>query len=54
MTSRLTSRIEGWWNSSDTEIDLVALDETSQRLGLGSCKRSEQALVTDLGRFDGA
>lgn len=49
----LTSRIEGWWDRSDTEIDLVALDETSQRLRLGSCKRSEQALVSDMGRFDG-
>ena len=49
----LTSRIEGWWDSSDTEIDLIALDETSQRLRLGSCKRSEAALVKDLSRFDG-
>ena len=49
----LTSRIEGWWDRSDTEIDLVALDDTSQRLRLGTCKRSELALVSDLGRFDG-
>jgi AAA+ ATPase superfamily predicted ATPase len=49
----LTSRIEGWWDRSDTEIDLVALDETAQRLRLGSCKRSAAALVADLGRFDG-
>jgi AAA+ ATPase superfamily predicted ATPase len=49
----LSSRIQGWWNSRDTEIDLVALDEPSQRLRLGSCKRSETALVKDLGRFDG-
>jgi hypothetical protein len=49
----LTSRIEGWWDSRDTEIDLVALDETSQRLRLGSCKRSEPALVKDLANFDG-
>ena len=49
----LTSRIEGWWDRNDTEIDLVALDETAQRLRLGSCKRSPAALVADLGRFDG-
>ncbi|MFL0771085.1 MAG: ATP-binding protein [Prochlorococcus sp.] len=49
----LTSRIEGWWDSRDTEIDLVALDESTQRVRLGSCKRSETALVKDLGRFDG-
>jgi len=49
----LSSRMEGWWDSRDTEIDLVALDEPSQRLRLGSCKRSEQALVNDLTNFDG-
>jgi hypothetical protein len=42
-----------WWDRSDTEIDLVALDETAQRLRLGSCKRSAAALVADLGRLDG-
>jgi hypothetical protein len=49
----LTSRIEGWWDRRDTEIDLVALDETSQRLRLGSCKRAELALLKDLANFDG-
>jgi len=49
----LSSRIQGWWDSRDTEIDLLALDEPSQRLRLGSCKRSEQALVKDLTNFDG-
>ena len=38
---------------SDTEIDLVALDEGEQRLRLASCKRSAAALLADLGRFDG-
>jgi len=50
----LTSPIKGWWDRrGDTEIDLVALDETSKRLRLGSCKRSELALIKDLARFDG-
>jgi hypothetical protein len=49
----LTFRIEACWDRSDTEIDLVAIDETAQRLRLGSCKRSAAALVADLGRFDG-
>ena len=50
----LTSPIKGWWDRrGDTEIDLVALDETSKRLRLGSCKRSELALIRDLERFDG-
>jgi hypothetical protein len=50
----LTSPIKGWWDRrGDTEIDLVALDESSKRLRLGSCKRSELALIKDLERFDG-
>ena len=49
----LSARIQGWWDSRDTEIDLVALDESSQRLRLGSCKRSEVTLVGDLKNFDG-
>ena len=49
----LTSRIEGWWDRTDIEIDLVALDDNERRLRLGSCKRSAAALVADLSRFDG-
>jgi hypothetical protein len=48
----LTSRIEGWWDRTDIEIDLVALDDNERRLRLGSCKRSAAALVADLSRFD--
>ena len=45
----LTSPIQGWWDrSGDTEINLVSLDEFSKRLRLGSCKRSELALIRDL------
>lgn len=32
---------------------MVALDAISQRLRLGSCKRSEPTLVKDLANFDG-
>jgi hypothetical protein len=49
----LTSCIEGWWDRTDIEIDLVALDDNERRLRLGSCKRSAAALVADLSRFDG-
>lgn len=35
-----------------TDPALVALDEPSQRLRLGSCKRSELALVNDLANSD--
>lgn len=49
----LTFAVRGWWDRSDTEIDLVALDEDNQQIRLGSCKRSGDRLVRDLGRFDG-
>ncbi|MBI4699817.1 MAG: ATP-binding protein [Deltaproteobacteria bacterium] len=55
---RLTQRIAGYWDKADrassrVEIDLVALDEQSRILRLGSCKRSPDKLVRDLGAFDG-
>jgi len=49
----LTRAVRGWWDRSDTEIDLVAIDEETQRLRLGSCKRSPDVLIKDLHRFDG-
>ncbi len=49
----LSRMIEGYWDRSGTEIDLVALDETGRRLRLGSCKRNPGRLVADLTRFDG-
>ncbi len=49
----LTDRVRGFWDRNDTEIDLVALDETHQRIRLGSCKRSSTKLVADLANFDG-
>jgi AAA+ ATPase superfamily predicted ATPase len=49
----LTHAVRGWWDRSDTEIDLVAVDEEGRRLRLGSCKRSAPRLISDLRRFDG-
>ncbi len=49
----LTARIEGYWDSSDTEIDLVALDETNHRIRFGHCKRSSERLVATLPTFAG-
>lgn len=49
----LTSRIQGYWDSSDTEIDLVAIDETSRRIRFGSCKRSADRLLADIPTLDG-
>jgi len=49
----LTAAVRGWWDRSDTEIDLVALDDDSRTLRLGSCKRSPAKLVAGLKAFDG-
>lgn len=49
----LTSRIMGFWDRGDTEIDLVALDATSRRIRFGSCKRDADRLVADLAVLDG-
>jgi AAA+ ATPase superfamily predicted ATPase len=49
----LTERIRGYWDRRDTEIDLVALNETARVMRVGSCKRSAGGLVRDLSVFDG-
>ncbi len=48
----LTHRIQGYWDRSDTEIDLVALDEDSQIIRFGTCKRSSGRLLSHLAHFD--
>jgi len=49
----LTHRIEGFWDSAHTEIDLVAIDDDNKRLRLGRCKRAANKLVADTPRFLG-
>ena len=49
----LTHRIAGYWDRSDTEIDLVALDERSQTIRIGTCKRSARRLIGDIAGFEG-
>lgn len=49
----LTAAVRGWWDRSDTEIDLVALNEEDRVIRLGTCKRSADKLLKDLRRFDG-
>lgn len=49
---QLTERIQGYWDSADTEIDLVALDAERQRIRFGSCKRSSSELVTGAKQLD--
>lgn len=50
---RLSQRIHGYWDRSDVEIDLVAVDEEQQRLRLATCKRNPARLpaaIHELGR----
>jgi hypothetical protein len=49
----LTQRIEGYWDRSGTEIDLVAVDDMAQKIRFGSCKRSATKIRPDLDNFDG-
>jgi hypothetical protein len=44
----LSGRIEGYWNSRDTQIDLVALDEPRLRIRFGFCRRSQDRLLSSL------
>lgn len=48
----ISHRIDGYWNSGDTEIDLVALDEASKRIRFGTCRRSEDKLLRGIGSFN--
>jgi AAA+ ATPase superfamily predicted ATPase len=41
----LTEFVRGYWDRSDTEIDLVAIDRSSQKIRFGTCKRSENELT---------
>ena len=49
----LTSRITGYWDRSNTEIDLVAVNEEQRRLRFGTCKRSPARLRSDVNNFKG-
>jgi hypothetical protein len=49
----LTERIKGYWDRSNTEIDLVAVNERDRILRFGSCKRSPKKLLSDITNFKG-
>jgi uncharacterized protein len=44
----LSARVQGYWDSGDTEIDMVALNEDEQRIRFCSCKRSGERLIEDV------
>ncbi len=43
----LTHTVQGWWDRSGTEIDLVACNDEKQTIRFVSCKRSPGKLVAD-------
>jgi AAA+ ATPase superfamily predicted ATPase len=49
----ITQRIQGYWGRADTEIDLVAVNETDETIRFGSCKRSPSKLLSDVNNFRG-
>ncbi len=49
----LTERIQGYWDRADTEIDLVAVNETDEIIRFGTCKRSPAKLLKDVNNFKG-
>jgi AAA+ ATPase superfamily predicted ATPase len=49
----LTQRVQGYWDRSNTKIDLVAVNETDETIRFGSCKRSASKLLSDVNNFKG-
>ena len=49
----VTARIQGFWDRGDTEIDLVVLDESAERIRFGTCKRNADRLVGEPTVLDG-
>ncbi len=47
----LSHRVQGYWDKADTEIDLVAVNETTESIRFGSCKRSPKKLLSDVNNF---
>jgi hypothetical protein len=47
----LTERIHGYWDRKDTEIDLVAVNASTEHIRFGSCKRSPSKLLSDITNF---
>jgi AAA+ ATPase superfamily predicted ATPase len=50
---RLSARMQGYWDRSGTELDLIAVNADDRVIRLGSCKRSAERLAPDYARFDG-
>ena len=44
----LSARIQGYWDRSDVEIDLVAVNEGEKRIRFGTCKRNPERLLASI------
>lgn len=42
----LSERIRGYWDRSDVEIDLVAVNDDERRIRFGTCKRNPDRLLS--------
>lgn len=49
----LTHRVEGYWDSKDTEIDLVVVNDDRALIRFASCKRNSSKILGDLLAFEG-
>ena len=47
----ITRRVQGFWDKADTEIDLVAVNDATESIRFGSCKRSPKKLLSDINNF---
>jgi len=47
----ITHRVQGYWDKAGTEIDLVAMNESTESIRFGSCKRSPKKLMSDVNNF---
>jgi AAA+ ATPase superfamily predicted ATPase len=49
----LSQMVNGYWNSADIEIDLIAVSEDERIIRFGSCKRNAAKHFDDITNFDG-
>jgi uncharacterized protein len=47
----ISHRVQGFWDKADTEFDLAAVNETTETIRFGSCKRSPGKLISDVNNF---
>lgn len=49
----LTAPVVGWWDRVRAEVDLMAVNDESRTVRVGTCKRNPGRLLSNLTRFDG-